>query len=53
MTAAVLKETVEAMPPLVTGYDDYVWVPWMPIPIRESAAHCLAMGNSADVLEDG
>lgn len=28
VTAAALKETVEATPPLVTGYDGYVWVPW-------------------------
>lgn len=45
VTAAVLKGTVEATPPLVTGYDDYMWVPWMPVPIQESAAHCLAMDN--------
>lgn len=36
LTAAVLKETAKATPPLVTGYDDCVWVPWMPVPIRES-----------------
>lgn len=53
LKAAVFKWTVEATPPPVTGYDDCVWVPWMPVPIRESAAHCLAMDNSADVPEDG
>ena len=48
VTAAALKETVEATPPLVTGYMTVCGF------LRESAAHWLAMDNSADnVLEDG